>query len=218
MNKRKITLLKLQQICGFLNFVCRCVVPGRTFTRHLYAHTANTNLKPHHHIRVTREMCLDLSIWHTFINQPQVFCSPFLDFQHDIDAQELDWYSDVSGKIGFGVVHRTKYMHGLWDCGFLSRCKPSIEYLELYEVVTACLAWLNPYANKRIILFCDNQSVLSMINNTTSSCKQCMVLIRILVLHCMKLNICVFARYVNTKLNRRSDMLSSGLVHDYERL
>ena len=33
MSKRKITVKQLQQICGFLNFLCKCVVPGRAFTR-----------------------------------------------------------------------------------------------------------------------------------------------------------------------------------------
>ena len=34
---KKMTLKQLQRICGFLNFLCRCVVPGRAFTRRLYA-------------------------------------------------------------------------------------------------------------------------------------------------------------------------------------
>ena len=50
--KRSITLKKLQKICGFLNFLCRCITPGRAFTRRLYSYTAGDKLKPHHHIRL----------------------------------------------------------------------------------------------------------------------------------------------------------------------
>ena len=33
---KKLTIKKLQQICGLLNFLSRAIVPGRTFTRRLY--------------------------------------------------------------------------------------------------------------------------------------------------------------------------------------
>ena len=36
-NKRKIQLHELQKLCGFLNFLCRAIVPGRAFTRRHYA-------------------------------------------------------------------------------------------------------------------------------------------------------------------------------------
>ena len=28
---KKVTVLQVQKLCGFLNFLCRCVIPGRTF-------------------------------------------------------------------------------------------------------------------------------------------------------------------------------------------
>ena len=39
--KRKVTLLQIQQLCGFLNFLCRAIVPGRAFTRRLYPKNGN---------------------------------------------------------------------------------------------------------------------------------------------------------------------------------
>ena len=33
LNKRKVTVLELQKLCGFLNFLCRAIVRGRAFTR-----------------------------------------------------------------------------------------------------------------------------------------------------------------------------------------
>ena len=32
---RKATILQFQQLCGSLNFLCKCVVPGRAFLRQL---------------------------------------------------------------------------------------------------------------------------------------------------------------------------------------
>ena len=63
---KKITLRQLQKLCGFLNFLNKCVIPGRAFTRRLYAH-GNKLSKPHHHLDVTREMRLDLELWLNFL-------------------------------------------------------------------------------------------------------------------------------------------------------
>ena len=35
---KKVTLNQLQKVCGFLNFLGRCVIPGRAFTRRLYVY------------------------------------------------------------------------------------------------------------------------------------------------------------------------------------
>ena len=35
LNKRKVTVEDLQKLTGFLNFLCRCIVPGRAFTRRI---------------------------------------------------------------------------------------------------------------------------------------------------------------------------------------
>ena len=52
---KKAKVCEMQQLCGLLNFLCRCAVPGRVFLRRLYASTQNNNLKPHHHIKLTEE-------------------------------------------------------------------------------------------------------------------------------------------------------------------
>ena len=46
---KKATVLQFQKLCGSLNFLCRCVVPGRCFLRRIYAVAVGNNLKPHHH-------------------------------------------------------------------------------------------------------------------------------------------------------------------------
>ena len=100
---KKLTLNQLQKICGYLNFLDRCVIPGRAFTRRLYAYTTNDKLKPHHHIRINAEMRADLTMWLSFLKHPAVYCRPFLDFSCVLVADEIDMYSDASGKIGMGA-------------------------------------------------------------------------------------------------------------------
>ena len=72
LNKRnkKATVREFQKLCGILNFLCRCIVPGRAFVRRLYITTTLSDgklLKPHHHIKITEENRLDLLVWKEFL-------------------------------------------------------------------------------------------------------------------------------------------------------
>ena len=144
----KTTVGKLQQICGFLNFLSRCIVPGLVFTRHLYGGLRNLDkLKPHHHIRLTWENKLDLHMWLQFLNHPSVFCQPFADFSKTIPSLEVDLYTDASGSLnlGCGGVSDNEWLHVSWDKHFLREAEPSIEYLELYALTVGVLLWLPKY-------------------------------------------------------------------------
>ena len=205
--KGKVTVHQVQSLCGFLNFIGRCILPGRAFTRHLYTLIANPNLLPHHHIKVPVEIKKDLIMWRRFVDHPSAYSRPFMDYSATLQATEIDFYTDASGKIGVGGVWGTAWFAEQWPEWFLD-CEPSIASQELYGVVAAVLAWMERFHNKRVVIFCDNQSTVTMVNRTSSACGQCMKLIRILVLHCLMLNVRVFAHYVNTKLNIRADLLS----------
>ena len=209
LNKRsgKLTLLQLQKICGFLNFLGKCVVPGCAFTQRLYAHMGKGTLKPYHHIKITQEMRMDLEMWKTFLMHPTAFARPFIDFDKDWGAEKIHFYSDASGRIGLGAICGKNWMHRLWPTQFLAM-KPNIEYLELYALVAAVYNWIDLFQNFRIIIFCDNQTVCTMANHTTSSCKNCMTLIRLYTLKCLTANVKVFVQYVRSRDNYFADLLS----------
>ena len=113
---KKVTMNQLQKVCGFLNFLGRCIIPGRAFTRRLYTYTGND--KPHHHIRVNNEMREDLTMWLSFLKHPTVFCRPFMDFSQFIVADEIDMYSDASGKLGMGAICGSRWMYQMWSREF----------------------------------------------------------------------------------------------------
>ena len=176
---KKATVKQIQKLTGFLNFLCRCVVPGRAFTRRLYTYV-NSKMKPHHHIRITAEMRRDLQMWWKFLTHPDVYCRSFIDFTN-FSAIDVDLFSDASKSLkcgGLGAVCGNQWMIQPWNYKFLKEQEPSIEYLELFAVTAAVLSWLHKFRNMHIHLFCDNMSVVHMINNSSSTCKNCMVLIR----------------------------------------
>ena len=213
LNKRnkKATIHEFQKLCGILNFLCRCIVPGRAFLRRLYVPTQVNGkvLQQHHHVKITEENRLDLEVWKHFLTYPDSFYRPFMEAV-SLTAQDIDMYSDASGnyRLGFGSYCGPEWTFGQWDEVFCKQQKPSIEYLELFAVTVGVLNWIKIFKNKRIYLFCDNEAVVHMINNSSSKCKNCMVLVRLITAESMICNVRVFAKHVGTKQNGKADALS----------
>ena len=206
----KVTVLQIQKLCGTLNFLCRCVIPGRAFLTRIYALTQGSKLRQHHHVRLNVENKLDLLVWKRFLTHPSVYCRPFMDSCNLLTATQIDMYSDASRNFqkGFGAYCNKEWTFGQWQADFMVKAEPSIEYLELFGVTVAVDLWIHKFENQRICLFCDNMSVVHMINNNSSKCKNCMVLIRLITLKGMIHNVRIFAKHVSTKDNGKADALS----------
>ena len=140
------------------------------------------------------------------MSSPEVFCRPFIE-SLELPADKIFMYSDASGKIGYRALCNTSWMWGQWPESFLEE-EPSIEFLELFGLVAEVLVWIRHFANRKVRLFCDNMSVVQMVNNDSSHCHNCMILIRLLVLESLKWNTRVSAKYVDTKSNGLADSLS----------
>ena len=125
---------------------------------------------------MSQENKLDLKVWEKFLTYPDMFSKPFIDAT-EVSALELDMYSDASGNhnLGMGAHCGPEWAVLKWDCEFMKRNEPSIEYLELFTVTVAVLNWIKLFPNRRVVLFCDNESVVHMINSS-SSCRNCMYL------------------------------------------
>ena len=205
--KNKTTVRELQELTGFLNFLCKAIIPGRVFTRRLYAHV-HSAMNPGHHVYINKEMKADLNMWLTFFNHGTAFCRPFFHLDDSVTSITLDWYTDASSTRGCGGYCQQSWFLHEWDPVFLEKCQPSINYLELFAVAVGVINWLNRFANKNIEIFCDNMSVVHMINNTSSKCKNCMVLLRIITLRGLIHNVKVTARHVVGERNIFADHLS----------
>ena len=211
---RKATIQQIQRLSGFLNFLCRCVIPGRAFTTRLYA-LPSPHLKQHHHVKIPQDVWADLKMWEEFLKAPQVYCRPFEEF-FEWNAEDIQLFSDASGnllELGFGATCQNDWMIGKWSDGLIrtkeiTDWSPSIQYLELFAVTAAVLTWIERFPNKKIWLFCDNKSAVDMINQSSSRCKNGMVLIRLIVLQGMKYNTRIFAKHLRSEDNVLSDSLS----------
>lgn len=213
---KKVTVLDMQRITGLLNFFTKAIVPGRAFTRRLYAVYANPNLKQHHHLRVTKEMRLDLGMWRQFLRQNEAIMRPFVDFDTQKTYENVAFASDAakSMDLGYSVYYIDPvekvcfYCFEQWEHGLIEHANPSIQFLELYPLAIGVVLFSEKFTNRRVKILCDNQAVVHMVNSTTSSCKYCMILIRLITLKAIEHNVCYQVEYVKSKDNYLSDSLS----------
>ena len=220
--RKKITLGKLQQITGFLNFLSKAIVPGRSFTRRLYhieERAKNKNLRQHHHVNLTSEMKMDLETWLIFLRHPSIYSRKFLDINRADAAKEINFYTDASAnpELGCGGISDKNWFILQWDDEFIKQYKPSINYLELYAVCIGIINWIPKFKNNYVTIFCDNLSVVQMMNNNSSSCRNCMILIRIIVLWSLTHNVQVHVKHVPGKLNKFADSLSRLRYDEFRR-
>ena len=128
----------------------------------------------------------------------------------NLEAEVLSFTSDASANknLGFGMVFDKEWSFGQWEQGFIEDCNPSIEDLELFALCAGVFIWSHKLANRQVVVACDNQSAVYMVNSTTSSCHNCMHLLRMLTLQSLRFNFRVYARHVRGIWNGASDALS----------
>ena len=105
-------------------------------------------------------------------------------------------------------------MYGRWPQGFIRENDIFIDWAELYALTIAVVQWASKLSHRRTVVFCDNQSMVHMVNNQTSHCSKCTVLVILLILqqleHDSKLNV----KYVSTHDNSMADALSHHRWHN----
>ena len=169
LNSNKTTVLKLQQISGLLNFLCKGIFPGRAFVHRYYSKTIGK--KQHHHVRVVGEMKADTVTWISFSHSQESVARPWVDFKLVNDAETIQFYSDASWvhNKGLGRFFNGSWCYAQWEEGFVEKYKPSIEYLELYALTVGVLLWFHKLKDRRVRIHCDNLTICHVLNSNSSS-------------------------------------------------
>ena len=103
-----------------------------------------------------------------------------------------------------GGVH-SQHWPAKWEGEGLLR---DLTFLELFPIVVAVYIWHDHFTNKRVLFWCDNLSVVRIINRQTSRSERVMRLVRKLVLTCLKFNITFSAKHIASVDNDMADALS----------
>ena len=206
LTSKSVTLTKMQSLCGMLNFACGIIAPGRAFSRRLYDLTVGLN-KPYFKVKVTTSVKADLGVWKDFLRSHNTK-TLFLDYLW-LSSDVLQLYTDSASTIGYGGYFGSKWFAGLWSKSCL---RMNIAILELYPICLALHLWAHILTNRCIILRTDNMAVVSVLNTCTSKEPSIMILVRKLVLLCMRLNILIKSVHIAGDLNKISDLLSRNQV------
>ena len=210
--RRSATLRELQSITGLLNFACSVVQPGRAFLRRLIQLTMGKT-RPSHFINLTKGSKDDLRMWLSFLaqfNGKSVFLSEVW-----LSSVKLKLYTDAAQSLGYGAIFRRSWFYGEWPTEWK---KYSISVLELYPIVLAVETWANTMANQCVLLYTDNEAIVSVINKQTARDPILMILVRRLVLTSLRFNILFQAIHIPGVTNTLPDLLSRLQVEKFRKL
>lgn len=85
-------------------------------------------------------------------------------------------------------------------------------------MVVACHLWGDEFANKRIVFYCDNKSVVSIVNSKRSHILRVMDLVRHFTLLTLRHNFYPRAEHIEGKKNEIADSLSRFQMERFRRL
>ena len=203
---------ELESLLGKLSFAARVIVPGRTFMRRLWS-ICSRYQQPHYRISLTTECQEDIQWWLRLLEQWNG--KSFFLFPDWTPSPDLELFTDASGTLGWGAFNSGRWLQGTWSPEQLTH---SIEWKELYALVTACCTWAKEWRQLRITMHCDNKAVVDCIRSGTSKSPPVMTLIRELFFVCARFNFTVTAAHIAGQSNCIADSLSRFRMEEFRRL
>ena len=96
--------------------------------------------------------------------------------------------------MGFAAVFKNQWFQGRWPQDWtITHGGKNIALLELVPIVRAIQHWAKLLSGKRILLMCDNEALVYIINKQSTKQPEIMTLVRQLVVACMLHNILIRA-------------------------
>ncbi|KAM4748730.1 uncharacterized protein WCC33_006111 [Rhinophrynus dorsalis] len=204
-DKKKVSLREMQGLLGLLNFASLVIPMGRIFSRRPERATVGVR-RPLHKIRITRQLREDLKVWEAFLinfNGVRLWREP------PKANGQMQLYTDAAGAVGFGAFFQGQWCAERWPEAWHSQgLTRNLALLELFPIVVALELWYEGLANKEVVFWTDNMSVVCAINQLSSGCQYVLALLRRLVWRCMRHNIRFTVRHVPGVDNRLADALS----------
>ena len=213
---RCTTVAKFALLLGKLSFASAVVTPGRTFTRRLWDVSKRFHGAPAHYKIVLSAECKKDIQWRFTLIRDWNGKSFFLSL-NITPATELGLFTDASGSIGWGAFYgnEQRWIQGRWHADDQLK---SIEFKELYALTAACGAWGEQWGRRRIVIHCDNRSVVDCVASGTSKSPSVMSLLRTLFMICARHDFTVSALHVPGVSNCIADALSRFNMQAFRKL
>ncbi len=172
-NRQLCIKKELQSLTGKLQHACSVVKPGRSFLRRLFELQAGTK-KDHHHIPLCSAARSDIMWWHIFLESWNgVSMQPHSSLELTIHHI----YTDATGSFGCDAIWGTQWLLYVWPRSFGQK---AIATQELLPIIMACMMWGPWWKDSQVVVHCDNQATVCVINSGYSRDKDMMHMMRCL--------------------------------------
>ena len=204
MLKSVATKSQIQSLIGKLMFVSKCVKQSRIFLARILAvlrsvSHGNANTQ----VRLSTEFKKDLAWWRRFLplynGVSYIYNAPW----SSPDAV----FSTDACLSGCGGVCKGEFFHVEFPPLLLAR-ELSINALEILAVVIACKLWGHMWTHRRILLYCDNQATVMVLNSGRTRCTFMADCLRELWLISAVNDFELRAVHLEGSANREADLLS----------
>ena len=198
---KKFSLVKdLQSLVGKLQHASKVVHPGRTFLRRMFDLLKGIPRKQQF-VRLNVSFRSDLMWWHSFLeswNGVSMMRSQGAEPDHHL-------ISDASGRFGCGAFWDCQWLQYQWPDGLESW---SIAVKELVPIVMACALWGRKWQGSSILIHCDNEAVVSVVNAGCARETNLMHLLRCIFFVAAQFELTLTAAHIPGKDNTAADAIS----------
>ncbi len=163
----------LESLAGSLQHACQVVPPGRTFLRRIFELMAVARNK-YRPIRLNKSFRSDLQWWATFL---ETWNGVSLLRECGLRPADHHVYTDASGRFGCGALWQDLWFQYHWSAGYQDE---SITLKELLPVVLACAIWGPTWQDSSVLVHCDNEAAVQILNTGYSKDSELMHLLRCL--------------------------------------
>jgi hypothetical protein len=197
LSRKSVPFRSLEKLVGKLSFVAQIISGGRTFLRRLFdAYPRSRRGK----ITITNSMRADLKWWHQFLP----IWNGLMKMRPDAGRRRFAFTSDASNAACGGASQ---------DCAIVRPWAPSqaswhINVKELWSVYHCLRLWSPKFLGATVVVGCDNQVVVSWLNNGCARSPLAMKILRKIFWICAKFDVRLFASWIPTDVNSVSDAAS----------
>ena len=191
-------------MAGSLNYFTRAYPIGRAYIRRIYDLIGG---RPNHFwATMNKEVKEDLKVWLTSLElkvAPRSFIEAKPEWGDDIKL-----FTNAS-RVRVGGFWQGQYFAAGWRKGVAEdQEKASTAWLEIIGVAIAVELWGDKLKNRHVVLHCDSQAVVEMVNKLTSKSARCMAFVRRIAEMEMRNNLRIQLKYIESKKNEIADALS----------
>ena len=158
LRRKTATLHDMQKLLGKLNFICGTVRAGRVFVSRMINKMRNMPTKGKR--RIDASFYKDLIWWNKYLEE---FDGVNIIPRYDWSRPDGEFSTD-SCLTGCGGWSQGDFFHAKFPSSIINRHGVHINKLEALALVVALRRWIGKFLNRNILVYCDNQPTVDIIN------------------------------------------------------